>query len=98
MIRELNGSFYLVLPQRQQVIEIVEHYDGFPIGKRIISNLSYVSYQSFNLNESRRAGFSGKMIPGRPLEKMTKLEIANELMEHIYGENAYKVKYVAICA
>ncbi len=98
MIKELNGNLFVIIPQRGQVIEVVEHYDGYPIGKRRASNLSYISYNSHNLSESRRAGWSGKMIPDRPLEKMSKAEIASELMRHIYGESARGVKYLMICA
>ena len=34
MIKELNANLFVVLPQREQVIEVVERYDGYPLGKR----------------------------------------------------------------
>ena len=97
MTKELTGSFYVVIPQREQVLEVVEHYDGYPIGKRLI-NLSYVSYKSCNIGNKRVGAIMGKMIPERPLEKMTRKETINELMEHIYGANAKKVPFITICA
>lgn len=97
MTRELTATFYVIIPQREQVLEVVEHYDGYPIGKRLI-NLSYVSYKSNNIGNKRSAAIIGKMIPERPLEKMTRKETIKELMEHIYGTNAKKVPYITVCA
>ena len=97
MTKELTANFYVIIPQREQVLEVVEHYDGYPIGKRLI-NLSYISYRSNNIGSKRSAAIMGKMIPERPLEKMTQKEMIKELMEHIYGANAKKVPFITICA
>lgn len=97
MIKELNANLFVVIPQREQVIEVVERYDGFPLGKRKM-NIGYVSYKSYDLAPRKRSVLTGRMVPERPLEKLTKQEIIDELMEHIYGESAKRVKYIVIRA
>ena len=97
MIKELNANLFVVLPQREQVIEVVERYDGYPLGKRKM-DIGYVTYKSYDLAPHKRSVLTGRMVPERPLEKLSKQEIINELLEHIYGDNARRVRYIVINA
>ena len=95
MIKELKANMFVVIPQREQVIEVTERYDGYPLGKRKM-NIGYVSYKSHDLAPKKRSVLTGRMVPEKPLEKLTKQEIIDELMDHIYGDNADQVKYIVI--